>query len=52
LSLQFVVAPGVDAALASLAFTSTAVSGIREVDPIQGRRVNALVRALRSAKRL
>jgi hypothetical protein len=52
LSLQFAAAPGFDAALASLTFAPTAVNGLRVVDPLQGRRVNALVHALRNAKRL
>jgi hypothetical protein len=52
LSLQFPSSPSIDATLTSLSFTSATVSGIRVVDPSQGRRVNALVHALRSAKRL
>ena len=52
LTLQFPSSPGFDAALASLTFAPTAINGIRVVDPLQGRRVNALLHALRNAKRL
>jgi hypothetical protein len=52
LTLQFPLSPGIDAALASLTFTSAPINGIRVVDPLQGRRVNALLQALRNAKRL
>lgn len=52
LTLQFAASPGIDAALESLSFSHTTVNGIRVVDPLAGRRVNALLHALRSAKRL
>jgi len=52
LTLQFPASPGIDAALASLTFAPTTVNGIRVMDPLAGRRVNALVHALRNAKRL
>ncbi|HLB10781.1 MAG TPA: hypothetical protein VK617_14680 [Gemmatimonadaceae bacterium] len=52
LTLQFPSSPGIEAALASLTFAPTAVNGIRVVDPLTGRRVNSLLHALRSAKRL
>jgi len=52
LSMQFPSSPGIDAALASLSFNAATVNGIRVVDPVQGRRVNSLLHALRDAKRL
>lgn len=52
LTLQFSSAPGIDAALLSLTFAPTPINGLRVVDPVQGRRVNTLLHALRSGKRL
>jgi hypothetical protein len=52
LTLQFDAAPGIDAALLSLTFAPTTINGLRVVEPAAGRRVNALLHALRNSKRL
>ena len=55
LTLHFESSPGIDAALASLSFTSTTINGIRIVDPpadSPGRRIRALLHLSRGAKRL
>ncbi len=52
LTLQFPSGPGIDAALLSLTFAPTSINGIRVVDPLDGRRVNALLRTLRGGKAL
>jgi len=55
LTLQFSTSPNIDAALASLTFTTTTINGIRIVDAPDdspGRRIRALLHLSRGAKRL